>query len=64
MNNEKKFIYVFSKKDAELLREFGYTLLRQDDTQDVYIFLAENRTRRSFTLDGDIEYCMSDTLMF
>lgn len=66
MNNEsnKKFIYVFSRKDADTLLTLGYSLMREDEKQDIYIFLAKDPSAQTFSLDTDMQYCMSDTLMF
>lgn len=66
MNNQesKKFIYVFSKKDYETMLSLGYTALREDISRNIFIFLYPNEMRQDFSLETNMTYCLSDTLMF
>ena len=57
MNN---FIYVFSQDDKESLIKKGYTILKEDYLNNVFIFLNRN----SFSFDKSIEYVTSDVLTF
>lgn len=66
MNNpeNKKFIYVFSKKDYEAMLSLGYTVLKEDFVHNTFIFLYTDDNRQDFSLEPDMTYCLSDTLMF
>lgn len=66
MNNpeSKKFIYVFSKKDYETMLSLGYTALKEDIRHNIFIFLYPSENRHDFSLEADMTYCLSDTLMF
>ena len=66
MNNpeNKKFIYVFSKKDYETMLSLGYTALKEDTANNIFIFLYANGKRQDFSLIPNVMYCLSDTLMF
>lgn len=66
MNNpdNKKFIYVFSKKDCETMLSLGYTALKEDTARNIFIFLCPNEKRQDFSLSPNVTYCLSDTLMF
>ena len=44
----EKFLYVFSKEDRDLLIADGYTLLKSDDKNDLYVFV--NQTNMNFDL--------------
>lgn len=65
MNNpeSKKFIYVFSKKDYETMLSLGYTVLKEDIAHNIFIFLYPSEKRQAFSLEPDMTYCLSDTLM-
>lgn len=66
MNNpeNKKFIYVFSKEDYETMLSLGYTVLKEDATRNIFIFLYANEKRQDFSMRPNVTYCLSDTLMF
>lgn len=73
MNNSgnKKFIYVFNQKDADLLLSNGYALLKEDAKHNMFIFLNPNKDQehgaQKFSLDAidpKMVYCLTDTLMF
>ena len=42
----------------------GYTVLREDFTHNTFVFLYANDKRQDFSLEPDMTYCLSDTLMF
>lgn len=66
MNNpqSKKFIYVFSKKDYETMLLLGYTAIKEDVVRNIFIFLYPSEKRQDFSLEPDMTYCLSDTLIF
>lgn len=57
----KKFIYVFNKEARDALEKRGYVLLKDDNTNMIFVF--ENRSLSVFDLE-DISYALSDTLTF
>lgn len=57
----EKFLYVFSKDDRDLLIAAGYTLLKSDDKNDLYVFV--NQTNMTFDL-VDMSFVCSDILTF
>lgn len=57
----EKFLYVFSKEDRDLLIADGYTLLKSDDKNDLYVFV--NQTNMNFDLI-DMTFVRSDVLTF
>lgn len=66
MNNSgnKKFLYVFRKEDADKLLALGYKEMSADEKHCIFIFLYADEKRRDFTLEPEMVYCLSDTLMF
>lgn len=60
----KKFLYVFSKADADRLLALGYKEMKADEKHSIFIFLYADEKRRDFTLEPEMVYCLSDTLMF
>ena len=60
----KKFLYVFSKADADRLLSLGYKEMKADEKHSIFIFLYADEKRRDFTLEPEMVYCLSDTLMF
>lgn len=57
----RKFIYVFSEEACSALVAEGYTLLKSDKKNNMFVF--ENKSELHFAID-DIEYLFSDTLTF
>lgn len=55
------FIYVFTKSDRDKLLSLEFTMLKADESADIYIFI--NDGQRKFTVD-DIKFALSDTLTF
>jgi len=60
----KKFLYVFCKEDADKLLALGYKEMKADEKHSIFIFLCADEKRRDFTLEPEMVYCLSDTLMF
>ena len=58
----KRFIYVFTKDAAEELAARGYTLLKNDPSNSVYVFV--NQDNLTFSLSDNIECALTDTLTF
>lgn len=58
-----KFVYVFSVEDKEKLLNRGYTLLKDDSANNVYIFKSDESITFS-ALDGVEDYVTSDVLTF
>lgn len=62
----EKFIYVFSKKDADDLAALGYKLLHCDNDNKKYILsndVANPITHMTFS-ENNICYVLSNTLTF
>lgn len=57
----EKFLYVFSKDDRDLLIAAGYTLLKSDDKNDLYVFV--NQANLAFDL-ADMYFVRSNILTF
>lgn len=57
----EKFLYVFSKDNRDLLIAAGYTLLKSDDKNDLYVFV--NQANLIFDL-SDIYFVRSNVLTF
>lgn len=57
----EKFLYVFSKDNRDLLIAAGYTLLKSDDKNDLYVFV--NQANLIFDL-ADIYFVRSNVLTF
>ena len=57
----EKFLYVFSKNDRDSLIAAGYTLLKSDDKNDLYVFV--NQTNLAFDL-VDMYFVRSNVLTF
>lgn len=57
----EKFLYVFSKDNRDLLIAAGYTLLKSDDKNDLYVFV--NQANLIFDL-ADIYIVRSNVLTF
>ena len=62
----KQFIYVFTTKDRDKLVAHGYALLKNDETNSVFVFASQGSSDLSYdALDTTIgNYCLSDTLTF
>ncbi len=62
----KNFIYVFTKKDRDKLKQFGFSLLKEDKHNSIYIFSSKTRGDFSYeSLDASLDrYCFSNTLTF
>lgn len=58
-----KLIYVFSQEDKNILEINGFTLLKHDEENNVYIFVYDDSINCKFSLD-DIDYYLSDSLTF
>ena len=56
-----KFIYVFSSEAKERLQNAGFTLLKEDPRNSIYVFGMNNTL--NFAL-ADVSYIESDTLTF
>lgn len=59
--SNKPFIYVFSRKDRDVLLALGMRLLASHDDEEIYAF--ENQHEKNFSLD-DIVTVESDVLTF
>ena len=57
---DKKFIYVFSAKNAKEMIKSGYRLLKTDKRNNIFVF--ENTPQIKFNLNISVIY--SDTLTF
>lgn len=57
----EKFIYVFSEADRDLLLNRGYSVVKADEPQHMYIFA--NSDELHFDL-SDVHLAYSDTLTF
>lgn len=57
----KKFIYAFSESDRDVLLSQGYTLLKADNTQMIYVF--KNKEELCFSMN-DGTFALSDILTF
>ena len=60
----KKFIYVFSEADKDVMIEHGYDLICIVPKNGIYVFLSENKCQRNFSMMPAVEHCFSDTLTF
>lgn len=61
----KHFIYVFSKEDKEKLQNLGFSLLKNDEQNSIFVFALQLNNEFSFELlDGVSNYSLSDTLTF
>ena len=58
-----KLIYVFSQEDKNVLEIKGFTLLKQDEENNIYIFVYDDSLYSKFGLDN-IDYYLSDSLTF
>lgn len=57
----EKFLYVFSKEARDDLLLHGYSLLKGDDTKEVYVFANQD----NFTFDlSETTYVRSNILTF
>ena len=56
-----KFIYVFSTEDKDTLLKVGFTLLKEDARNSIYVFGRNNAL--TFAL-ADVSYVETDTLTF
>ena len=55
------FIYVFTKSDRDRSLSLGFTILKVDESTDIYVFV--NNGQQKFTVD-DMKFALSDTLTF
>ena len=56
-----KFIYVFSLDEKNKLQNAGFTLLKEDTNNSIYVFGMNNSL--NFAL-ADVSYVETDTLTF
>ena len=56
-----RFIYVFADSDRDKLISLGYTLIKADCRQNLYVF--ENKQTMQFDLHN-ISFVYSDTITF
>lgn len=61
VNDYMKFIYVFSKDDRDVLIKAGFTLLKEDTRNSIYVFDKSNSLTFALT---EVSYIESDTLTF
>lgn len=61
VNDYMKFIYVFSKDDRDVLLKAGFTLLKEDTRNSIYVFGKSNSLTFALT---EVSYIESDTLTF
>lgn len=61
VNDYMKFIYVFSKDDRDVLLKAGFTLLKEDTRNSIYVFGKSNSLIFALT---EVSYIESDTLTF
>lgn len=62
-----KFIYVMNDKDKDTMLAMGYTLLKENKKNKVYVFVNKDTAVFSDSLDIDkanISYVLSDTIAF
>ena len=59
MNN--KFVYVFNKKDKDVLIQNGFSLWKEDADNNIYILIAGGST--TFSLN-DIDHYETDVVPF
>lgn len=62
-----RFIYVKSELDKEKMLELGYSLMKEDSKNGVWVFL--NKNVKTFDYDGKIakagiQFALSNTLTF
>lgn len=57
----KKFLYVFTERDRDVLLEQQFILLKADAINNIYVF--ENKECEHFALI-EAQYVQSDTLTF
>lgn len=61
VNDYMKFIYVFSKDDRDILLKAGFTLLKEDIRNSIYVFDKSNSLTFALT---EVSYIESNTLTF
>lgn len=59
-----KFIYVFNLDDVDILIEAGYSLLRRDDANKIYILANEDCVYFNFSENPTIKHITSNILSF
>lgn len=59
-----KFIYVFSLDDVDILIKAGYSLLRRDDANKIYILANEDCVYFNFSENPIIKHITSNILSF
>lgn len=57
-----KFIYVFTKEAMKDMKKKGYELLREDEKNQIWIFINKDPDSLEFTTD--YQCVLSDTLPF
>lgn len=57
----KKFLYVFTEHDRDILLTMQYNLLKSDKASGVYIFISPDDEQ---IIPPDVQYVQSDTLTF
>lgn len=64
--NMKNFIYVFTEKDRDKLKQLGFSLLKDDAQNSIFIFASKINGDFSYeSLDAAVDrYCFSNTLTF
>lgn len=60
----EKFIYVFDEGTRDILIKAGYSLLRCDEVNALYVFANEDCIKFSFSDVPKIKYLMSNILTF
>ena len=59
--NDTKFIYVFNSSDKNKLLSLGYTLIKSDEKQSIYVF--DNLGKVNFST-SDMDFVLTNTLTF
>ncbi len=57
-----KFIYVFTKEAMKAFKKEGYELLREDEQNQIWVFLNKDPEKLEFTTDH--QCVLSNTLSF
>lgn len=62
MNNP--FVYAFGEDARDRFLSKGFTLLRSDDTNKIYVFTSESLYMLKFKAEECNDYILSNTLTF
>ena len=62
----QNFIYVFTEKDRDKLKLLGFSLLKEDAPNSMFVFASKTGGDFSYeSLDAVVDrYCFSNTLTF